>query len=75
MARIIFWIAVLLFVPLGAGCSHIWREEKSGRDILGLSQGPSYEIDWSKVGTGEQAVTAPDDRGNVNGMPVDMRTK
>jgi hypothetical protein len=53
-----------LFILLGYGC-----------DTIGLDRGPKYDVDWSKFGTGEQAITPTNDSRYVNGMPLDARTK
>jgi hypothetical protein len=41
---------------------------------LGPWGGPAYDLDYGKIGTGEQAITPTNDAFYMNGEPQDCRT-
>ena len=60
-------IAIALFlafasVTLPTGCQ------------LGPWGGPAYDVDYGKIGTGEQAITPRNDAFYMNGEPQDYRS-
>jgi len=61
---------LLLFLGLAAvampGCCLVSQ--------LGPWGGPAYDLDYDKIGTGEQAITPTNDPWYMNGEPQDCRT-
>jgi hypothetical protein len=64
MLRVVTRLLLAIFGVAVPGCGTF------GDATTGL-----YEIDWQKVGTGEQAIVPVDDATHWHGRPLNMRPK
>lgn len=59
-------LSLCLAAVLAPGCCLVSQ--------LGPWGGPAYDLDYSKIGTGEQVITPSNDEFHINGEPQDCRT-
>lgn len=63
-----------VILPMLFGCALLALPGCCLVSQLGPWGGPAYDLDYDKIGTGEQVITPTNDPWYMNGEPQDYRT-